>query len=398
MPITTRKSAFARYSIEEDVLSKLTTIEFEERLRKMAFKPIDEGSDTKSLGWTSALDINDTTFSASCVATGNFLVWAMRLDKRSVPAAVLRNEVSKTIAQEIKRSGKDFLSRERKQEIKDQCYLRLLARIPAVPKIYQCVYDSARNTIYFGSTSNADMLNFEELFHATFESLPMVVTPSDAAVAIMGDGVTEMLSSIHVGEGSVEYPLYCDFLLWLWYKTDTYKAGNFTLQSGEYAAQVEGKVSVVEFSGRSVVSSVDTKTSQEDNEFGDVKYGLWKFQRTVNKMRLSVDRNGETFDYDIDAAKPFAITVKTPPIQLNGESVLNESPFMEKMALLDVAQNFMDDMYALFVKTRLTARWVKTRKAIDVWLEASAPECERGYADELAATMLQAAAAADAPE
>jgi len=90
--------------------------------------------------------------------------------------------------------------------------------------------------------------------------------------------------------------------------------------------------------------------------------------------------------------------VKTPPIQLNGESVLNESPFMEKMALLDVAQNFMDDMYALFVKTRLTARWVKTRKAIDVWLEASAPECERGYADALTATKLQEAAAADAPE
>lgn len=394
MPITTRKSAFTRYSPGEGTLSKMDTMTFEANLCKMAFKPIDETGDIKSTGWTSAMDINDSEFLTQTAATANFFVWCMRIDKRNVPAAALRNDVNKAIAQDIKRTGKNFLSRERKQEIKDQCYLRLRSRMPAVPKIVQCVYDGERDVIYFGSSSNDDMLTFEELFFASFETVPVLVSPSDRAVAIMGDDVTTALMNIHVGEGSVEYPLYCDFLLWMWYKAETFKGGNFTLASGEYSATVDEKVSVVEFSGREVVSVVDTKTKDEDCEFSDTKYGLWKFNRTVNKIRMNVTRANDDFTFDIDASKPSSMTVKTPALHLNGESVLNDSPFLEKMALLDVAQNFMDDMYTLFVKARLSNRWASERKNIDLWLEASAPECERGYSDSaLAAKTAQAATA-----
>lgn len=381
MPITTRKSAFVRYNVEEDVLSKLDTMTFENKLRELAFKPIDEGTETKSSGWVSVDNINDT-FMSTTAAVGNFFLWGMRKDTRKVPGSVLRNEVSKAIANELKRTGKDFISRERRVEIRDQCYLRLLARMPATPKVTQCVYDGDRNVIYFGSSSTEDMLTFEDLFFTTFGAVPTLPTPSDKAVAIMGDEITNVLSDMAAGsEGGAEFPLFCDFLLWLWYKTETHNGGEFTIPSGTYTALVKDRIGVVEISKREVVSAMDTKTRDELNEFADVKYGLWKFHRTVSKLHLEVTRGTEEFEFDIDASKPAFLVVKTPPLHLNGESVTNESPFLEKMALLDVAQNFVDDMYTLFVKARLTKRWTNTHKAIQVWLEASAPECERGYTD-----------------
>ena len=382
MPITTRKSAFVRYNVDEDVLSKLDTMHFEGKLREFAFKPIDEGTETKSTGWVSVDNINDT-FETTTAAVGNFFLWGMRRDTRKVPGAVLRNEVSKAIAQELKRTGKDFISRERRVEIRDQSYLRLLARMPATPKVTQCVYDADRNVIYFGSSATEDMLSFEDLFFTTFGAVPTIPSPSDKAVAIMGDEVTSALSDMAAGsENGADYPLFCDFLLWLWYKTETHNGGEFTIPSGTYTALVKDRIGVVEFGQREVVSQMDTKTKDELNEFADVKYGLWKFQRSVYKLHLDVTRGSEEYSFDIDATKPNFFVVKTPPLHLNGESVTNESPFLEKMALLDVAQNFVDDMYTLFVKARLSKRWTNARKAIQVWLEASAPECERGYSDD----------------
>lgn len=369
-----------RYSVDDSVLSKLDTMAFENKLRAFPFKPIDEGSETKSVGWVSVDNINDT-FTSTTAAVANYFLWGMRRDTRKVPTSTLRNEVVKAIANELKRTGKDFLSRDRRVEIKDQCYLRLLARMPAVPKVIQIVYDGDSNTILFGSSATEDMLAFEDIFFNTFGAVPTIPTPSDRAVAILGDGVTSTISDMSGSTGDAEYPLFCDFLLWLWYKTETYNGGEFDIPSGRYTALVKGRVGVVELSSREVVSAMDTKTKDDTNEFSDVKYGLWKFNRTVTKLHLEVSRSEADFEFDIDASKPGFIVVKTPALHLNGESVTNESPFLEKMALLDTAQNFLDDMFTLFVKARLSNRWTNTRKAITVWLEASAPECERGYAD-----------------
>ena len=383
MAITTRNTSMTRFGVPEEVAA-LPTMEFEQKLRQQGFRAIDEGAELSSTGWTGLVNINDPEFTTQTIASGNFYYWGMRIDKRNVPAAVLRNEIAKVMEAELKRTGKQFVSRERRSEIKDIVRLRLLARVPAVPKVIQCVFDGERGTLYVGSVSSAELDIFENLFFNTFDALPIATSPSDRAVAVLGDGVTEALSAIHVSEKSVEFPLYCDFLLWMWYKTDTFHGGNFTLASGDYSAVVDGKVTVVEFHDGEVISQVDVKTKDEANEFSDMKYGLWKFERTVAKMNINVTRGDDEFNFALDATKPNSVIVKTPAIRLNGESVLADGPFLEKMALLDVAQNYLDDMYTLFVKTRLSTRWVKERQNINVWLEAAAPECERTTIAEVA--------------
>ena len=379
MPITTRNTAMTRYGVTEDVAA-LPTIEFEQKLRANCFHPIeDTDGDVTRIGWTGLVDINDSEFTSQTIACGNFYYFGMRIDKRSVPAATLRNEISKRFVEELKRTGKDFISRERRTEIKDITRLRLLARMPAVPKVIQCVLDSERNAIYVGTTSKTELETFDNLFFVTFGGLPIATSPSDRAVAVLGDSITDTLHAINQSERGVEFPLYCDFLLWMWYKTDTFHGGNFTLASGDYSAVVDGKVTIVELSAGNIVSQVDVKTTDEANEFADMKYGLWKFQRAVSKLNINVTRGDDEFCFSIDAAKPNSINVKTPAIRLNGESILHDGPFLEKMALLDTAQNFLDDMFTLFVKARLSNRWVTERQNITVWLEAAAPECERSF-------------------
>lgn len=380
MPITTRKSTYTMFVLGGQA-KEMDTAAFEDSLKMKQFIPIDATPDIKSFGWTNTNDINDFTFSTDSVARGEFYFFNMRLDKRTIPGATLRNETNKAIKEELARTGKDYLSRDRKREIKEQTELRLRTRTVPTPKTVQCVYDPGAEILYAGTTSKTEIEIIEDLLGETFDEHPQLLFPCDRAENYLGGDTTAKLNEIQSDFGNADYKLMTDFLTWLWSKSETINAGVLNLNSGEYVIAVDGDVIVDEFDGREIVSSFRVKTKDEKYDFHDVKYGMWQNPRGVRAMNIFMSHGDDDYVVTLDATKPASIAVKTPPLKLNGESVTEESPFLEKMYFIDRTNKFVDDLFELFIKARLNPeRWKREHAVMQGWLEASAPECERNAA------------------
>lgn len=377
MPITTRKSTYTIFMLG-GVVKDMDTAAFEEALQLKQFIPIDSTPDELSFGWTSTNDINDTTFATESVARGEFYLFAMRTDKRSIPGATVTNETNKAIKKELARTGKEFLSRDKKREIKEQTLLRLRSRTVPTPKIVQCVYEPAKGILYAGTASKNEIELIEDLIAETFGEQAVMLFPCDRAEQLLGADTTAKLNTLQSDYGNADYKLMTDFLTWLWSKSETINGGVMRLKSGEYEITIDGDVIVDQFDGREIVSTFRARTKDANYDFHDVKYGMWQNPRGVRAMNIYMAHGDDEYVITMNATKPATIVVKTPPLKLNGESVTSESPFLEKMYFIHSTNEFISNLFDLFLKARLSPdRWKRENEVVRGWLEASAPECER---------------------
>ncbi len=378
MALTTRKSVYSRFLLEGSVKA-LDTAAFEDALRAKRFMPIDATPDEKSFGWTQVDDINDYEFTGNTIARGEFYLFGLRIDKRSIPGATVRNELSKAIKAELQRTGKDYISRERRKELKEQITLKLRARQIPTPKVIQCVFNTANGMLYAATTSGPEVELIMDMVIDTFGETATPLMPGNLA-EIEGKEIEDVTAKLNViqGEfGDVDYKLMSEFLTWLWCKSETIGVEKHQLESGEFSYFIDGTVDVDEYNGREIVSVFKAKTNNEKYDFHDVKYGMWRATRGVRRMSICMSHGDDDYVITLDATKSFGLAVKTPPLHLNGESVTAESPFLEKMYFLQIAEGFIGDMFRRFIKARLTSRWERENTVIQQWLEASAPECER---------------------
>lgn len=90
-----------------------------DKLKQFAFQPIDElKTETKGVGWTSFDDMLDTAWSSSGPEYGEWLCFALRVDTRKIPAAVLKKHLAEAYKDELEKlqvEGKNFISQGRKK-------------------------------------------------------------------------------------------------------------------------------------------------------------------------------------------------------------------------------------------------------------------------------------------
>lgn len=128
-----------------------------ENLRKYAFRSIDSVKDeTKAWGWCSIEDMADTDFLLSPPSKGEFMFFALRVDKRNVPAALLKKHVAEAFKEENaknKQDGKSYISRKRKKELKELHKSRLLSQMEPVPSAVDVVVDMQAGLAYLCTSS-----------------------------------------------------------------------------------------------------------------------------------------------------------------------------------------------------------------------------------------------------
>ena len=122
MGFTKSSCSFSRYVITEDVPASLWG-EILDRLRQFAFRDIDETSEERSWGWVTFEDMLDAEWRDVPPQKGAFMAFALRLDTRRIPPAVLKKHVALALRVEEARNreqGKKYISRERKKEVREQ--------------------------------------------------------------------------------------------------------------------------------------------------------------------------------------------------------------------------------------------------------------------------------------
>ena len=188
-------STFTRLRITDPVPAGLWPV-IGDKLRQYAFKDIDDLPEERAWGWVNFDDMLDSEWRTSPPEKGGYITFALRLDTRRVPPAVLRKHLALAMREEearVREQGKKYVSRERKKELKEQVLFRLMQRSLPIPAEFAVVWNMENNMIYFASTQDKMLELFQNHFTLSFDLHLEPLSPYELASSILGeDGISRI--------------------------------------------------------------------------------------------------------------------------------------------------------------------------------------------------------------
>ena len=101
----------------------------------------------------------------------------MRIDKKTIPVKLITKHVALATSRRLAETGRTYLSKNEKKEIKDHVINVLSLRIPAVPNVYDILWSPEASLLYFFSNLKSANEEFETLFHKSFNVMPIRLFP-----------------------------------------------------------------------------------------------------------------------------------------------------------------------------------------------------------------------------
>jgi hypothetical protein len=150
-------------------------------LMKNAISEIDDQSSEKMSGWTSFDKPYQPDFSGSNFVYGAYMVFALRIDKKTIPAKVVQKHFMIESARRLAKSGRQYLSRNEKQTIKNHVIEALYLKIPATPHVYDIIWNYEDSVLWFFSNLKAANEELETLFLRSFDVTLIRMFPYTAA-------------------------------------------------------------------------------------------------------------------------------------------------------------------------------------------------------------------------
>jgi DNA recombination-dependent growth factor C len=138
-------------------------------LKKNTITEIDKEDSEKAVGWTSFQHPYNPNFDGSLFVIGTYFVFSLRIDKKSIPAKVVKKHCLVEEARKLKDDGRDYLSRSEKKLIKETIIAMLSQRIPATPNVYDLIWDYEEARLYFFTNQKSANEELENLFSKTFK-------------------------------------------------------------------------------------------------------------------------------------------------------------------------------------------------------------------------------------
>jgi hypothetical protein len=138
-------------------------------LKKFSVEEIDNESSDKAIGWACFNNPFSTDFDVNPFLIGTHFVFSMRIDKKSIPAKIVQKHYTLEMKKRLENSGREFLSKTEKKEIKDHVLNLLNLRIPATPNIYDLIWDYESEKLWFFSNLKGANEELETLFSKSFK-------------------------------------------------------------------------------------------------------------------------------------------------------------------------------------------------------------------------------------
>ncbi len=172
MGILSASVSITRYAVEGDLKGQFIDTVLD-GLKKNTISEIDQEALEMTAGWTSTNKPYFPDFDGSSFVVGPYFIFSLRMDSKKVPSKVIQKYVAMEITKKLNESGREYLSREEKKMIKDNITNMLYRRVPAVPDIYDIIWNyEARQVLFFSNRKVANE-TVETLFLKSF-SLTLV--------------------------------------------------------------------------------------------------------------------------------------------------------------------------------------------------------------------------------
>jgi DNA recombination-dependent growth factor C len=154
-------------------------------LVKHSFRENDDEPSNKNAGWTSFNNHFTPNFNGSSFVIDELFIFSLRIDKKSVSPKIIRKFFFIETAKRLEESGRGYLTANEKKAVKEQVTGALFLRVPAVPNIYDVIWNYEKSMLWFFSNNKSANEELEILFSASFnQSLIKIFPYSEADILL----------------------------------------------------------------------------------------------------------------------------------------------------------------------------------------------------------------------
>ncbi len=146
-------------------------------LIKYSIPKIESDYDEIIAGWTPIESPYNPDFKKFSFSFGTYFVFSLRIDKKSIPVKLIQKYMAVETEKKLKNSGRDFISRDEKTELKEHVIDILMHKVPAVPNLYDILWDYEQKNLYLYTTQKAANEFFETIFLKSFKLKPIRLFP-----------------------------------------------------------------------------------------------------------------------------------------------------------------------------------------------------------------------------
>jgi len=157
-----------------------------QRLKQHAMPKIEDDGSEAIVGWTSFENPYAPNFEGYSFVFGAYMVFAMRIDKKSIPPKLIQKHYALEIAKHLADTGRHFLSGNEKKAIKEHVVNTLNRRIPATPNVYDLAWHYQEASLWFFSNLKSANEAFETFFIKSFGLQLIRLFPYTTADLIAG--------------------------------------------------------------------------------------------------------------------------------------------------------------------------------------------------------------------
>jgi len=356
-----------------------------EQLRSSGFRPIDNVTSEKSLGFVALDNLQDSSFEfAPSFLRDPYICFCLRKDERKVPRPVYNYKVEQKFKEWLAEHP-DFkwVPKGRKEEIREMVMNQLLTKTLPIPTLIDAVWNTGTGVLTVTTLNQKQLDEFDEMFREAFDGLSLTaIHPFSRAESMLeGDELTQ-LSRLNKARSSNVLELIndntwlgSDFLLWLVYNSSTTGSDYRVCRSGPAS---EGESFVAHIDNRLLISGGDEDNPQKFNftgpqyDFDEARAPLQTGKR-IKEATLYFERAEESWNLTLKGELFRFSSLKSPKVQIERDELTdeiseNEAVFYERMALVETGLQMFDSLLTAFLKVRVGSGWAQKLQDIHDWM------------------------------
>lgn len=357
---------FSRFMVIGKVPSNFNDM-INRQLRQYAFQDLAGSPEEKTMGWTNIENVLDTDFREASYAWGDYLLFSLRMDRRSVPPSLLKIRALEAERHYLKETGRKKVDKIAREEIRDGVRQDLLSQSHPTPAFYEVCWSVSSGVLLFTCLSEKVMQDFQDLFKASFDLVPCPFVPWD--LQAVDPATAEKIAAWEKADPEANNlkSLGRELLTWLWFKSEE-RNGMIMIPSG---GETE-----IHFVRRLVLESGDGEYAESvvcQGMHADLKEGREALRqgKKIREARLQVTRDAATWEFTFKADRFQFQSLKMPVVMDLDEEDNKDGLVLERIYLLETVIRSMDQLFALFLDLRLSHVWQQERVRMEKWLQSS---------------------------
>jgi hypothetical protein len=344
---------------------------FNEQIRRRAFQTIWRTTDEKAAGWTSLENFLDTDFPYASYAQGRYMLFSLRIDRKSVAPSLLRLRIMEAERKQLAESGQKKLYREQHEAIRESVRLDLLGKTLPIPSFHEICWSVPDHVVTFCCLSDKEVGELQELFRESFSLglapyAPWQVEGADGkpqGAATRSGSSAQSLSPLPPGVDPLT--IGREFLTWLWFKSEERNGMIHLPGSGE---------SEVVFVRRLVLEAGEGEYAETvvcQGLHADLKEGKEALRqgKKITAARLRVTHDKAEWEFTFKADRFHFQSMKLPTVVENeGEEADREGQILERIYLIEKAAGMTDQLFRSFLDLRSSEGWDKEQTRVQRWM------------------------------